>query len=365
MSIFNIDQILTESESIKNDVLISPTINTSNDCSYFIESVEFAAEQKREFQQASMTLYRSIAESAGREEIITESFEEFFSKVKQIIDKFIKFIKSLFARFITAFNAAIKSDKYLIKHKKDFDDFKDTMNLYMDIYNFTFNTNVPSSSVIDVWVAETDLVTSLFNGTINQSNNTQILYTPESIESTVKDLYNRIKDQADDDYDLFRAKVLNRTPGEKIYSEDYANELFEEFRDGYSETSSEQITSSKIREYFKRFENYSKTESQLNKEKTNLEKSYERAKKEVEKSTFGIVTKDGNSHITINNTTIHLTQAANNTAQEIAKFLANQILEFSNIHAMAYSAKLDALKACYNQDKRVLYKALSKIQKGE
>ena len=44
------------------------------------------------------------------------------------------------------------------------------------------------------------------------------------------------------------------------------------------------------------------------------------------------------------------------------KAKVDQITEYSNIHTLAYSAKLDALKDCFKQDKTILYKALYRIK---
>ena len=43
----------------------------------------------------------------------------------------------------------------------------------------------------------------------------------------------------------------------------------------------------------------------------------------------------------------------------------DEIQEISNIHALAFSAKLDALKCCYKQDRALLYTALSKVQRTD
>ena len=40
-----------------------------------------------------------------------------------------------------------------------------------------------------------------------------------------------------------------------------------------------------------------------------------------------------------------------------------QIVEISNIHSLAFAAKLEAEKQAFKQSKEILYKALSKIQK--
>ena len=47
------------------------------------------------------------------------------------------------------------------------------------------------------------------------------------------------------------------------------------------------------------------------------------------------------------------------------KAKVNQLQEMSNIHALAFAAKLDALRDCYRQDKTVLFKALSRVQSNK
>ena len=47
------------------------------------------------------------------------------------------------------------------------------------------------------------------------------------------------------------------------------------------------------------------------------------------------------------------------------KTKVDQITEFSNIHTLAFSAKLDALKESYKQDRALLYTALLKIQRTD
>ena len=47
------------------------------------------------------------------------------------------------------------------------------------------------------------------------------------------------------------------------------------------------------------------------------------------------------------------------------KIKVDQITEFSNIHTLAFSAKLDALKESYKQDRALLYTALLKVQRTD
>ena len=48
--------------------------------------------------------------------------------------------------------------------------------------------------------------------------------------------------------------------------------------------------------------------------------------------------------------------------EQYKKAKINQVQQMSNIHALAFGAKLDAAKDMFNQDKAVLYKALYRIQ---
>ena len=47
------------------------------------------------------------------------------------------------------------------------------------------------------------------------------------------------------------------------------------------------------------------------------------------------------------------------------KAKVDQIQEYSNIHTMAFAAKIDALSEAYRQDKVTLYTALARIQRTD
>ena len=62
---------------------------------------------------------------------------------------------------------------------------------------------------------------------------------------------------------------------------------------------------------------------------------------------------------------IELDNSAMNQLNLYIKLLTNQITEMTTMHSMAFSYKLDALKDKYTQDKRILYIALSKLEKDK
>ena len=52
--------------------------------SFFLESLQFISENMNEYRDANKTLYKSILESQNNQEIINESFNDFFQSVKRL-----------------------------------------------------------------------------------------------------------------------------------------------------------------------------------------------------------------------------------------------------------------------------------------
>lgn len=355
-------------DALKNEGLEDPKINSNIsklatldlDESYMIKTINFINESNREFTDSKITLYKALSESAGEQGVILESFSDFFSKVKDIIDKFLAFMKSLFSRFITQLMSMVNSDKYIKKHKDDLRSFGAGDEFDIDGYNFTFSPGIPK--VEPMMGFDSDLFKDLYNATVDgKINSTKMKSANSSISYT-------------DSYDQFRASVIGKD-GTSIYAEDFAEELFKVFRDDDMSTSDITIDSSKVNESLRRFTDYKKTKSIVEKDNKEIQKKYDDLKKQVkeitkrngdlEKTVFD--TRMANSNITLDDslsgTTIPgdlLTQIDVYTKKKV-----DQIQEVSNIHALAFSAKLDALKCCYKQDRAILYTALSKVQRTD
>ena len=355
-------------DALKNEGLEDPKINSNIsklatldlDESYMIKTINFINESNREFTDSKITLYKALSESAGEQGVILESFSDFFSKVKDIIDKFLAFMKSLFSRFITQLMSMVNSDKYIKKHKDDLRSFGAGDEFDIDGYNFTFSPGIPK--VEPMMGFDSDLFKDLYNATEDgKINSSKMKSANSSISYT-------------DSYDQLRASVIGKD-GTSIYAEDFAEELFKVFRDDDMSTSDITIDSSKVNESLRRFTDYKKTKSIVEKDSKEIQKKYDDLKKQVkeitkrngdlEKTVFD--TRMANSNITLDDslsgTTIPgdlLTQIDVYTKKKV-----DQIQEVSNIHALAFSAKLDALKCCYKQDRAILYTALSKVQRTD
>ena len=338
---------------------------------YFKSAVDFIAESNKEFTNSKITLYNKILETTSTT-VIHESFSDFFVKVKEIINKFLKFIKSLFQRFLTQLARIIGSDKYLEKHKKDFDKFKDGDKFKIDGYKYTFSDNIPVPDALVQY--NFDLFDHLLD--FEDDTPTNKMITVENISKARTDLSDRLTDY----YNDFRGRVLGKED-QKIYEVDYSDALFKVFRDDNTTTEIIDIDRSTIRLVIDRYFKFNKMQEYTNKQYKAIESAY----KKVEEQIKDLVKRNGDLSYKVfvdrlpagSDTRISYTADTNNDtgvamASDVltqldmyVKVKTEQIQECSNIHTLAFAAKLDALKECAKQDKETLYKALSRVQRTD
>ena len=357
---------------LKLDGVEDPLINVNKlatldfEESYFSEAVDFIIKSNHEYAESKKALYKSIAE-AETTVVVLESFSDFFVKVKEIIDKFLKFIKSLFQRFLTTLSRLIGSETYLKKHKKDLDDFKSADTFEFQGFNYTFSEMVPLPN------AALDYNSSLFDSLYQSQKDGNLDLSSGAINKIVIDM------DLERDYNIFRGKVIGKD-GEEIYASDFSEELFEVYRDNCSDTESIEADSSYVRLASKRFFDYNKTKNHIEHTYKQVEDSYKRVQNQVQ----DIVRRNGDlnarafierlpdaTSITsingtpISNTGFMMSSEIMSKMDIYVKAKVDQIQEYSNIHALAFAAKLDALKECNRQDKNTLYIALSRIQRTD
>lgn len=353
---------------LKLDGIEDPMINTDKltmidfEESYFVSAVRFINECRNEYTEYKEKLYSNISEATNNT-VVLESFSDFFVKVKEIIDKVLKFFKSLFDRFLTTLNKMINSESYLKKHKKDFDNFKSADEFNIEGYNYTFSDYIPAPQAILSFNYE--LFSDLFG---NLNNGLSV--------NNVKDAINSI--DLEERYNEFRAKVIGKD-GEKIYVTDYPNELFRVFRDNYETTSKIDVDFSHVRIAVDRFFSFDKTKSYINNQYKQIERAYRTLQSQVEDITkrngdlnakaFIDRLPEGNNITSVNGSMqldgLVMSGELMSQIDIYTKKKLDEIQECSNIHIMAFAAKLDAVKECCKQDKAVLYTALSRIQRTD
>lgn len=353
---------------LKMDTVEDPLINVNKlatmdfEESYFLMAVDFIRESMNDYTDSKIRLYKAISEATS-DQVVLESFSDFFTSVKNIIDKFLKFIKSLFERFLNTLASIVNSDKYLNKHKKDLDKFKSTDEFTMMGYKYTFQDNIPSASAA-LEFSRNLLGDELYSGTG--------ALTVEDVKSAIQNM------NLDALYDAFRAEVIGQS-SKNISASDFSEELFRVFRNDELDTEQLEIDATYVRQAKERYFGYAKEKSNVERQRKAIDQAYRNIEKQVKE----IVSNNGNLNKAAfisklpdstnvrdiddkNITTSGMLTAEFMTQIDIyVKAKIDMIQEYSNIHALAFSAKLDALKDSYKQDKATLYTALSKIMRTD
>jgi hypothetical protein len=344
--------------------------NTKNICneSYFSSTCEFLVGINEEYNYNTKVLYKSIIESDNDESVITESFDDFFNKAKEIIDKVIEFIKSLIKRFITSLNKLISSEGYIKKHKNDFDKFNNKDEFTFTGYNYTFSPDIPSINALESFNSEflfgdRDALDKI-RDSITKANSS---HDTKDVIDSISEYYKTLIDDLEDGYyDKFRGKVLNKD--DMIDVGNYPNELFTEYRNGTSDMEDITVNSSYVKSAKDRFLDHNKTIQEVKKLQKRVEEEYRLLQKsinEMQKTNYS----NGSQSIAIafpgDDSPTNVTYSSDlvNTINTWCKAKVNQVQEITNIHSLAFSAKLDAINGCFKQDKSVLYKALDYIQR--
>ena len=118
MSLFSLDNILLNESSTINIDNIGYMDTELKNQSFVQEGYDFILEIGRDYMNAEKTFYTEVLGSYGDNEIITESFDGFFNKIKEIINKFIEWIKKVFKQFVAKINALFNNEKYIKKNQK-------------------------------------------------------------------------------------------------------------------------------------------------------------------------------------------------------------------------------------------------------
>lgn len=377
MSLFSNNKfmVLENSNSQKSELfgvesMSSGHASDAETYSFTNESFDFVVEYTREYNTVLKEFYKNILESNDNQEIINESFSDFFSKVKAVIKKFIEFIKKIFAKFVTKMHSLFKSEKYLERNKDKFSQFDSSDEFIYKGYNFTkMLDDCPTSKPVSSWFADGGANASVTD------------LTGDDPLGAVTSKYEKFIDGLDDFYDSFRGLVLG--VNYDITSSDFDKECREIFRDGDSDPIDITIDSTKVMECYTQFHNYHDLIKSIEKTKNDLEKDYDSLAKAFEKGLKKEKDGDGwfftwDPSVTRTNVAVDAAgfgsekidsskkqQIKNDVYNKIDMYMkakVTQIHNMSSIHTLAFSAKLQAARDCFVQNKSILYKALAKIQ---
>lgn len=346
-SVFSASNLL-EANFVKPTVVEKINVEES----YFVSALLYLEEMNKDMSTTTKVLYKSILEAGDDVVAINESFSSFCASIKKIIEKFLDFLKRIVQKFILTMNKLVKSEKYITKHKADIKKFGANNTFKMDMFIFTHLTDddIPMLNPENDWA---------------QSQGWAAPNATDSLLTRATNAYQDVKKDLDGGwYDNFRGRVIGKPSG--ISTDDFAGELFEVFRNNSKDKTEVEFAYDKVIDTLNRFEGYSANLKHVQDTKKVMEKGYGDIKKEIEG--WAKAGTDGKAAFNGFTGTSKNPDEYNNSKKEIDEQLdlfikakVAQVDHMCKIHAMAFTAKLDAVKACFTQDKTILYKALSKV----
>lgn len=318
---------------------------------YTNSTLDFLLETHNELLSYRKDFYKNIMEAGeGNPCIINEAFVDILDKIQEIIKKILAYIESIINKFKTQIMKFIRSDKYLIKMKSTISKFPNSEYFYITGYKFTFDNNVPIVDIAGLDLSEIE----------------NIINREESIDSkieTITGMIYRLSDQVG--MDDIRGEILNLNYG--IQEANFNNEVFSIFRDHKSEESEIKIDKEYITNALKYFDGYSDEIKSLKRLQSNIKYKYNNLKIQVEKIIKDGLNVDGsikfNTRENIDRFGSDIIEDFNTSLNRLLTNQVSYIQKISTYHLQAISAKLDAYNALAIQDRNVLYRALSIIQK--
>lgn len=414
MGLFSLNNILLEQDTTHSsrDVIDIDNIGYMSaairETSFVQEGYDAILEMNAFYCNAEKEFYHKILESCGDDHIINEGFSEFFDNIKKIIKKFIEWIKKIFKEFAAKLAGLVQSEKYIKKHKDLFNKFSSEDEFEFQGYKFTHvdTSTIPLANADDVFASgateanktnkysylnfskyfknadEGDYynkvdVTNIGFDNVNDNEATRRKAATEKINKAISDDIDAITDNNEDFYEYFRGRVLGKT--EKLDSKEFSDECFKIFRDDSDSTSSITIDYNFVHEAYRRFDKYKDTTKAIEKLKNDIVKDYEDLEKRLDKMIKynkdshklditndvgrGSYTTDNLKRIDFSNVHQLYDSSTADRMSSLLKVYSARVNQMCQIHTQAFTAKLDACKDCFKQDKQILNKAIQHILK--
>lgn len=422
MGLFSLNNILLENDNTTPSSAIDIdnigyVDNNVQRHSFVQEGYDAILEMNAFYCNAEKEFYTKVMGSYGDSNIINESFSDFFNKIKDIIKKFIEWIKKVFKEFVAKLAALVGSEKYIKKNAKLLNKFNSEDEFEFQGYKYTHIESydgIPQAKAVDAFTGSAGATIGGTNGigylsfAGNFTNTDDGYYdfdtgmnkrfddldantkadkaeidrrkaATEKINSDLSKRIDDISDKNEDFYEAFRGIVIGKA-NEKFDSREFTEELFRIFRDDSDSTSSITIDSGFVNDAYRRFDKYKDVVKAIEKNKNDMVKDYEDLEKYLDKMIkynndthkLDITTSGGRQYASDNLGRIGFGMTAtdyiydSSTAdkmQSLLKVYSARVSQMCQIHTQAFSAKLEAAKDCFKQDKQILNKAIQKILK--
>ena len=378
--------------------------------SFVQEGYQFLMEYNAEYYGALKKFYSDVALSEGSEYIIHESFGGIWSTIKKLIRKFIDFIKRCFLKLSEKLHSLFKAEKYIKKHKDLIYKFDTEDEFQVKGYTYTFENEVPFTEGIPGQEINNNGLKSYMSGSTglydmdkfkdddygangafkdyiegdskdgSPTAKFKTLPTDDNNKTFIalcKKYHEDIINTRDKYFSVIRAAVIGKKNTE-ISESEFAEELRLVFRDDEKEPSTIDVDAQYIQQCYMRFENYSTALKEAEKARTRLEREYNNLEKWVDgvsKSTDKSTVENSNNSDMVTSIVTPVKALANASPTSdlskitqfgtVMKDISANIHKLSTIHSQAYTAKIEAIKEEFAQNKSILYKAIAKVLKNK
>lgn len=343
---------LKESDTIPEYLV--PTSETKLEENYYINStLNFLLECQEELLFYRQNFYKTILEASEENPyIINEAYSEILSKVRVIIKKILAYLETLLKRFVTQISKYVKSDRYIIRMKKQIEKFPADKSFNISGYEFTIDDNIPAIDIVGLDLSE-------INDKIKSIKGSDIV----SKVAELTEMMMKLSDEGK--MDDIRGQILN--VNYPITETAFGNEIFSIFRDGKSEESTINIKKEDVNRALSDFEGYNSKIKNVKKLQNKINTKYKALESAIESIATADIMSDGSSKI---NNSLGSDKYSEDYINKLKRTLnnlitsqINQIQRISNLHIQTFAAKLDAYSALVVQDRNILYRALDTVQK--
>jgi hypothetical protein len=343
MGIINPISILTETNNTSRNIDLDVCLNSvaeHGELNYVEETLTFLIDLNEDCTNYNKKFYKSILESDGDTSAIQESFSELFSDIGHAIDKFLNYLKHLMKKFLMHVHQIFAKDStYILKYSRGLEDKVDELSSgeqpELEGYNFTIDNNIPYTSML------TDLVNM----------------DPANIGSNYKELKSQCESGL---LDELRAETLfsgKDTYIKTIPEENYTNYCFASFRDGTEDTSAISVNSKYIKDAKEHIKNYKadvdKTEQLRDRINSNYNEFRDQLNKAIKATSFP---SSNSTHIVGDR---RVSSDVMVTADKYMKLTSDILTEMMNMHGIAFSSKLQAIKDRHAQDVNAINMAMN------
>lgn len=313
---------------------------------------EFGINCIRESNNEILNLLSNIMVESGY--MVNEGFKEEFNKrfnfnniVNSIFKLFINVITKIYNKAKAIITQIIYDDKTIIKYKSLIESYDKSIEVDFDHYNFTYlDKDIPSSSLNLMFSNEYEVLLDKLENIGKLNNKDKVIFE-------LGNLFNKIQEEINHGYyDKIRKSVLSGEDyDDVIFADQYDLALRRFFRGGADAPNRNNITSEEIHQSLNRFLKGKDIIKSIEKHRKGIEDAAEKAKKNINKISIKSIMSsykpiDYDIEFNLN---------------RVLKLKCGQLSECCNIFILAFSAKLDAIKTCLVQDKKVLFRVVADI----